>query len=125
MRFELSNEEDDLDESIELGKEVKQPTPVVRRLERVRKQVEGCILPKLCSAFMLTATNDEPKMVREAVDSTEGKLWKYAMVEEMESLQKNETWELVKLPSGRNPVSRKWVFKKNINAIGQVEKYKF
>jgi hypothetical protein len=46
------------------------------------------------------------------------------MVKEMESLQKNETCDLVKLPSGRNIVGRKWVFKKNMNAAGQVEKFK-
>ena len=46
------------------------------------------------------------------------------MVEEMESLYKNETCYLVKLPSGRNPISRKWVFKKKMNVTGQVEKFK-
>jgi hypothetical protein len=46
------------------------------------------------------------------------------MVEEMESLYKNETWDLVKLPSGRNPIGRKWVFKKKMNVAGQVEKLK-
>jgi hypothetical protein len=46
------------------------------------------------------------------------------MVEQMESLHKNETWDLVKFPSRRNHVSRKWVFKKKMNATGQVEKFK-
>ena len=46
------------------------------------------------------------------------------MVEEMESLHKNETWDLVKLPSGINLVGRKLVFKKKINVTGQVEKLK-
>jgi hypothetical protein len=64
---------------------------------------------------VLTSTDEEPKSVREAVDSTEGRLWKDAMVEEMESLHKNETWDLVKLPSGRNIVGSKWVFKKKMN----------
>jgi hypothetical protein len=36
-------------------------------------------------AFVLTAINEEPKSVREAVDLKEGRLWKDAMVEEMES----------------------------------------
>jgi hypothetical protein len=44
------------------------------------------------------------------------------MVEEIESLHKNETWDLVELPNGRKIVGRKWVFKKNMNATGQVEK---
>jgi hypothetical protein len=46
------------------------------------------------------------------------------MVEEMESFHKNETWDLVKLPCGIKLVGRKWVFKKNMNAAGQVEKLK-
>jgi hypothetical protein len=46
------------------------------------------------------------------------------MVEEMESLHKNETWDLVKLPSGRKLVDSKWEFKKNMNATGQVKKFK-
>ena len=46
------------------------------------------------------------------------------MVEEMESLHKNETHDLVKLPSGINLVGRKWVFKKKMNVAGQVEKFK-
>jgi hypothetical protein len=46
------------------------------------------------------------------------------MVEEMESLHKNETWDLVKLPSGRKLVNSKWVFKKKMNLTRQVEKFK-
>jgi hypothetical protein len=77
------------------------------------------------SAFVLTTTDDEPKLVGEAVKSAEGKLWKDAMVKEMESLHKNETWDLVKLLSGRNIFGSKWVFKKKkMNATGQVEKFK-
>jgi hypothetical protein len=73
---------------------------------------------------MLTSTNDEPKSVREAFDSAEGKLYKDSMVEEMESLHKNETLDLVKLPSGIKHVGRKCVFKKKMNTVGQVEKFK-
>ena len=35
--------------------------------------------------------------------------WKAAMDEEMNSLQKNATWELVSLPLGRKLVQFKWV----------------
>ena len=37
-------------------------------------------------------------------------IWKVSMDEEMISLQKNTTWELVSLPSGRKLVQCKWVF---------------
>ena len=42
----------------------------------------------------------------------------------MESLLKNEACDLVELPAGRNPIGRKWVFKKKMNVEGKVEKYK-
>jgi hypothetical protein len=122
--FELRNEEDDLYESTKSKGEVEQMILVVRWLERVRKLVERYSPPNFHSAFVLTSTDNETKSVREAVDSIEGKLWKHDMVEEMEYLHKNETWDLVKLPSGRNHVSSKWVFKKKMNASGQVEKFK-
>ena len=41
----------------------------------------------------------------------------------MESLKKNETWDLVVLQNGRKPINNKWVLKKMLNLLGQVEKY--
>ena len=58
------------------------------------------------------------------MDSEDGKLWKEAMVDEMASLHKNEAWDLVEFPTGRQPIGSKWAFKKKINAEGKVEKYK-
>ena len=46
------------------------------------------------------------------------------MDKEMAALEKNKTWDLVKLPVGRNLVGNKWVFKKNFSAKGKVKKYK-
>jgi len=39
-----------------------------------------------------------PSTYREAEISSESKMWKDAMVEEMSSLYKNDTWELTELP---------------------------
>ena len=52
--------------------------------------VERYSPPDFCSAFVLSVVNDEPIPVKEAVSSEECKLWKNAMVEEMEALDKNE-----------------------------------
>jgi hypothetical protein len=46
------------------------------------------------------------------------------MEEEMESLRENETWDLVALPIGRKSIGSKCMFKKNMNIVGQVKKYK-
>ena len=72
----------------------------------------------------MSVTDDDPRTVKEAVDSEDGKLWKEAMVDEMASLHKNEAWDLVELPAGRKPIGSKWVFKKKTNAEGKVEQYK-
>jgi hypothetical protein len=123
--FELRNEEEDYsDESTESDKEVEKMTLVVRRFERVRKPIVRYSPLKFCFAFVLTTTDKEPNSVREVVNLTEGRLYKDAMIEEMESLHKNEMWDLFELPSGRNLVSSKWVFKKKMNVAGQVEKFK-
>jgi len=50
----------------------------------------------------LSVTDDDPRTVKEAVDSEDGKLWKEAMVDEMASLHKNEAWDLVELPAGND-----------------------
>jgi hypothetical protein len=125
VQFELRNKEDDSDESTESAEEVEQLTLVVRRSERIKKRVERYILPDFRSTFVLTAIDDEPKLVGETIETIEGKLWKDAIVEGMESLYKNETCDLVKLPSGRNIVGSKWVFKKKMNPAGQVEGVEF
>jgi hypothetical protein len=60
----------------------------------------------------------------EAVNLEDSKLWKKAMVEEMDALDKNEAWDIVEFPSRRKYVGSKWLFKKKFNAQGKVEKYK-
>ena len=45
--------------------------------------------------------------------------WQDAMDEEMNSLQKNTTWELVSLPPARKYVQCKWVFQNKVAADGR------
>jgi len=62
--------------------------------------------------------------MKEVVDLEDGKLWKAAMVDKMESFHKNEAWDPVELSAGRKLIGSKWVFKKKTNVEGKVEKYK-
>jgi len=41
-----------------------------------------------------------------------------AMQEEMESLYKNETWQLCDLPKGRRPLTAKWIHKRKKGILG-------
>ncbi|KAL0459209.1 UNVERIFIED_CONTAM: Retrovirus-related Pol polyprotein from transposon TNT 1-94 [Sesamum latifolium] len=63
-------------------------------------------------AFALLVSGDEPTTFHGAITSQEKKEWMGAMVEKMESLQKNHTWELVQLPEGKKAIGCKWVYKK-------------
>jgi hypothetical protein len=49
------------------------------------------------------------------VNSDDSKLWKKDIVEEMDALDNNEAWDLVEFPTGIKAISRKWVFKNNLN----------
>jgi hypothetical protein len=91
---------------------------------RDRRQPERYSPPDFCSNFSLSITDDDTKTIREAVNSEDSKLWKKAMVEEMDALDKNEAWDIVEFPAGRKSIGSKWLFKKKFNAQGKVEKYK-
>ena len=67
---------------------------------------------------------EDPKSYKEATNCAQSKLWVEAMREELNSMRKNNVWELVNLPNNRKPIGCKWIFKRKLNAAGQVEKYK-
>jgi hypothetical protein len=54
----------------------------------------------------------EPLNYLEAILSTDSGKWIGTMHEEMESLEKYGTWELVRLPPGKKAVKCKWIFKR-------------
>ncbi|GJX83329.1 retrotransposon protein, putative, ty1-copia subclass [Tanacetum coccineum] len=64
-------------------------------------------------AFVAAEEEDthEPLTYQEAVACEDSSKWKAAMKEEMDSLRKNKTWELVDHPAGQKLVSCKWLFK--------------
>ncbi|GKV53845.1 hypothetical protein SLEP1_g60358, partial [Rubroshorea leprosula] len=53
----------------------------------------------------------EPENFQEVQSHKDKNCWMKAMQEEMNSLQKNNTYELVELPKGRKTLKNKWVFK--------------
>ena len=50
--------------------------------------------------------------------------WKAAMNEEIESLLKNKTWELVECPPRKRPVGFRWIFTIKYKANGTIEHFK-
>ena len=51
-----------------------------------------------------------PQTFLEANSSPDKEKWKKAMDEEMQSLVKNHTWKLARLPKGKKAISCKWVY---------------
>ncbi|KAE8698964.1 Alpha-glucan water dikinase [Hibiscus syriacus] len=70
-----------------------------------------------------TTQDGEPSIYQEAINSSDVSLWMMAMQEEIEALNKNNTWDLVTLPQRRKPIGNKWVFKIKRNDDDQVERY--
>jgi hypothetical protein len=54
----------------------------------------------------------EPSNYPEAIISANGNNWMVAMHDEMESVEKNGTWDLMQLPKGKKTVHCKWIFKR-------------
>jgi hypothetical protein len=65
--------------------------------------------------------DSEPSTFDEAVKH---KVWKDAMIEEYESILKNDVWEVVPRPQGKSVVTSKWIYKIKHAADGNVEKFK-
>jgi hypothetical protein len=51
-------------------------------------------------------------------------VWKDAMMEEYQSIMKNDVWEVVPRPEGKSVVTSKWIYKIKHVADGSIEKYK-
>ncbi|KAJ6856654.1 hypothetical protein NC651_038340 [Populus alba x Populus x berolinensis] len=66
-------------------------------------------------------TDGDPITFTEAVKSEK---WRKAMDQEIQAIEKNETWDLTVLPSRGKTIGVKWVFKTKFNENGEVDKYK-
>ena len=65
--------------------------------------------------------------VLEPADFTEAERdpkWVAAMQEELNMIEKNQTWELVPRPQHKNVIGVKWVFRTKLNANGSINKHK-
>ena len=59
-----------------------------------------------------TGDTDEPSTYLEVISDINFAKWLVTMHEEIESLHKNNTWDLIKLPEGKKIIGYKWIFKK-------------
>ncbi|KAJ9565671.1 hypothetical protein OSB04_001637 [Centaurea solstitialis] len=90
----------------------------VRRSDRVR-QVPSHLRDYHCYATLLS--NHEPTFYKEASSSSH---WQAAMQEELQALDKAQTWDSVPLPPGKRPIGSKWVFKIKTKSDCSIDRYK-
>ena len=50
--------------------------------------------------------------------------WHSAMIEEMDALTDNGTWDLVRLPAGKKSIGCQWVFTVKVNSDGSIARLK-
>jgi len=76
-------------------------------------------------SFALKITSEDPTTFQGAITIQDRENWMGAVVEEMKSLQKNQTRELASLPEGTKAIGCKWVYKRKPTVSGrQREKFK-
>ena len=68
--------------------------------------------------------HDKPMNYEEAVRSPDSTKWLEAMKSEMRSMYENKVWTLVDFLDDRQAIENKWVFKKKMDADGNITVYK-
>ena len=76
--------------------------------------------PRVCAELHLKHVG-KPSTYTEAQGDP---AWRESMQLELESVEKNRTWELVDPPAGHRPITLKWVFKLKKDEKGAVMKHK-
>ena len=72
-------------------------------------------------ALMCNLVDQEPTSYEEASHKKE---WVEAMMEEYQSIIKNDVWDIVPKQKENSVVSSKWIYKIKHAADGSIEKYK-
>ncbi|CRG92846.1 hypothetical protein PISL3812_09917 [Talaromyces islandicus] len=85
---------------------------------------EGKVIPTFLTLAAEETEPFEPKTLRQAMNDTSWREWENAMIDEVNSLKQNKTWELVDPPRDRRVLSGKWVFKVKRGSHGEVVRYK-
>ena len=63
-------------------------------------------------SYLALLSTIEPQNVNQA---SKDECWIKAMNEELDQIEKNNTWELVPRPHDKNVIGTKWMFKNKLN----------
>lgn len=98
-------------------------TEELRRSARMNKGVPPLKFDPM-SCLALASVDQPPTSYQEAIKDQDADCWLKAMDSEMESLKKNNTWQLVSLPNDQVAIPLKWVYQLKHDAGGNIVKHK-
>ena len=79
------------------------------------------LVHQIHSLFALFSPIYDPLTFEEAIEE---ELWAQAMDEEIECIEKNQTWELLDVPKNKYLIRVKWIYKTKKDDDGNVHKHK-
>lgn len=94
-----------------------QPSRLRPRDKRVNYNTEQA---KAASSII----DDEPTNFKQILKRADSNKWLEAMNEELESLDKNQVWDLVDRPKGINIVTNRWVLRIKRKTTGEIDRYR-
>jgi hypothetical protein len=89
-----------------------------------KSQIRESRPPVRLGAYLALVTrirDTEPQTFAQPVDH---QVWREAMVEEYDSIVRNDVWDVVPRPVGKSVVTSRWLYKTKIVADGSIEKHK-
>ena len=84
----------------------------MRTIKPPQKYGEANLVAYALSVAGNIESSEESSTYEEVVSCSDSGKWMIAMQEEMKSLHKNGTWDMVRLPKGKKAIRCKCVFKK-------------
>lgn len=101
-------------------------TPVSQTRTRREIRKPGYLNDYDCESHMafLTGLPEIPRNYSDVQGSEDEAKWRSAIADEINSLEKNQTWEIVKPVRGIKVISSRWIFKKKPDAVGNSTRFK-
>jgi transposase InsO family protein len=99
-------------------------SPAQRALYAIQVVQHQQVVEQMWALSTTVLDSDEPTTYAEAMARPDANLWLAAIQAEYQSLQRTGTYELTKLPGGRQAIGCKWVFKIKRHADGSIDRYK-
>lgn len=128
---EPEEQEEDLPDNISSLNKDKPIANRTRSKQKVKQEEEESIASHTRSKVQNTAIGscllteiNVPENYDEAIKSADSDQWKRAMYEELDSLNRNYTWQLVELPEGHRAIRNKWIYRIKTKPNGNVDRYK-